>query len=447
MRINEVTKLKTTSSSHRTLHLPETFRALRHRNYRLWFIGQGISLSGSWMQTMAQQVLIYRLTGSAAALGLISIIGLVPTIPLALWGGSISDRFPKRTIIFWAQVALLVQALILAGLTWSGQVQVWHVYLLSFFLAAAQAIDLPARQAFTVEMVEGKEDLTNAIGLNSAMFNGARALGPALAGVVVAATGEGWAFFLNALTFLAVMVSLVMMRNLPQPHSHAQGTQSTLVHISEGFRFVVKHQTLMVLISLVAVSAFLSMPYNTLLPVFAGPVLGNSAAPLVALLCGGGGTALLRCQSPEALPLGLLYTAVGVGAFLGAILVASVTDRAPRGRLLTLGNLAFPLVLLVVAISRSFVLSLGMMLLIGVSFVLQNALANTLLQLVSPDELRGRIMSVYTLTFQVMMRMGGFQAGLMGDWLGAPIALGLGAVVSLVYGLYVAVRYPQVRKL
>ena len=171
--------------------LPPTFRALRHRNYRLWFFGQGVSLIGTWMQTMAQQVLIYRLTGSAAALGVINAIGLIPLIPLALWGGSIADRAPKRTIILIAQTVMMIQAFVLAGLAWAGVVQVWQVYALAFVLAAAQAVDLPARQAFTVELVEGKEDLTNAIGLNSAMFNGARALGPALAGTLVATVGEG----------------------------------------------------------------------------------------------------------------------------------------------------------------------------------------------------------------------------------------------------------------
>ena len=158
---------------------------------------------------MAQQVLVYRLTGSAASLGIISFIGLIPLIPLSLWGGSITDRFPKRTIILITQCVMMVQAFLLAILTWSGTVQIWHVYLMAFILGAATAVDLPARQAFTVDMVEGKEDLTSAIGLNSAMFNGARAIGPALAGILVATTGEGTAFFINGLSFIAVIISLL----------------------------------------------------------------------------------------------------------------------------------------------------------------------------------------------------------------------------------------------
>src|SRR5512137_551725 len=217
-----------------SLRLPATFRAFHHRNYLLWFVGQGISLVGTWMQTMAQQVLVYRLTGSAASLGIISFIGLIPLIPLSLWGGSIIDRFPRRMIILLTQVVMLVQAMLLAFLTWSGTVQIWHVYLLAFILGAANAVDLPARQAFTVDMVGGKEDLTSAIGLNSAMFNGARAVGPALAGVLVATTGEANAFFLNGLSFVAVIISLLMMRGLPAPHKNPDSEVSQIQHMVGG---------------------------------------------------------------------------------------------------------------------------------------------------------------------------------------------------------------------
>jgi len=422
---------------------PATFRAMRHRNYRLWFFGQGISLIGTWMQTMAQQVLVYRLTGSAAWLGIVNFVAIVPLVPLALWGGSISDRLPKRTIIVITQTVMLIQALVLAVLTWTGAVQVWHVMVLAFVLGAANAVDMPARQAFTVDMVEGKEDLTNAIALNSAIFNGARALGPALAGLAVAATGEGTAFFLNSLSFVAVITTLLMMRNLPQssrPHQ-AAGLKS---HMAEGVRYVLKQQAILVLVSLIAVSAFLSMPYNTLMPVFADVVLKDSAQPVVNLLCGGA-RPLMQCQAPEALPLGILLTAVGIGAVTGALLVASLPENARRGRMLTLGNLAFPLVLLFFAGSRSFVLSLALMVVTGISFVWQNALANTLLQIVTPDDKRGRVMSLYSLTFQGMMRVGGLQAGLVADRIGAPLSIGIGAAASLAYGLFVAIRFPHVR--
>jgi MFS family permease len=424
---------------------PPIFRALRHRNYRLWFFGQGVSLIGTWMQTMAQQVLVFRLTGSAAALGIVSFIGLIPLIPLSLWGGSISDRFSKRTIILWAQVVMLVQALLLSALTWSGNIQIWHVYLMAFFLGCANAVDLPARQSFTVEMVEGKDDLTNAIGLNSAIFNAARALGPALAGLIVAATGEGMAFLLNAFSFVAVIISLLMMKNLPVPAIPKRNIKTTQ-HLLEGFRYVMGQKTILVLTSLVAVSAFLSMPYNTLMPVFAEKILKEDARPVISFICEGE-KPFIHCQAPEALPLGILLTMVGLGALVGAIVVASLPVDSRRGRLLTLGNLGFPLLLVIVACSRSFAITAVSLFLVGFSFVMQNALANTLLQIATPDAVRGRVMSLYTMVFQGMMRLGGLQAGYTADWFGAPIAIGLGAGISLIYGIFIAIRYPKIREL
>src|SRR5512143_1412444 len=188
-----------------------TFRALRHRNYQLWIVRQGVWLVGTWMQTMAQQVLVYRMTGSAAALGIVSFMGVVPLIPFALWGGSLSDRIPKRRLLLITQSLMLLQALVLGLLTWTGLVQIWHVYVMAFLLGAFKAVDMPARQSFIVEMVEGREDLTSAIGLNSAIHNSARTLGPALAGMLIALMGEAPAFFLNGLSFLAVIASLLMM--------------------------------------------------------------------------------------------------------------------------------------------------------------------------------------------------------------------------------------------
>src|SRR5574340_1080005 len=412
--------------------LPGTFRALRHYNFRLWFFGQTISLIGTWMQTMAQQVLVYRLTGSAVALGMVNVIALIPLIPISFISGSLADRVSKRKVLLIAQISMMIQALILAALTLTGRVQVWHVYVLSLFLGASSALEMPARQAFTVDMVEGKEDLNNAIGLNSAMFNLARALGPALAGIVVAATGEGNAFLLNALSFLAVIVSLLMMRNLPQSSRPLAKGDGQLSHIKEGYKFVISNRVIAVLISLVAVSAFLSMPYNTLMPVFADNVLGKSAVPVVNAICNPQ-TGLFTCQAPEALPLGILLSSVGLGAVVSALLIASISENSHRGALLTVGNLAFPLTLLLFAWSKSFVFSIIVMFFTGMSFVMQNVLANTLLQIASPDELRGRVMSVYSMTFLGMMRLGGLQAGLMADWLSAPVSVGIGAGISLLF--------------
>ena len=422
-----------------------TFRALRHRNYSLWFAGQGISLVGTWMQFMAQQVLVYRLTGSAAALGIVNFMGLIPLIPFSLWGGSITDRFPRRSVIIVTQIGMLLQAAILALLTWTGTVQVWHVYLLALFLGIFNAVDVPARQAFTVDLIEDKDDLANAIGLNSAMFNGARALGPAMAGIVVAATGEAWAFVVNALSFLAVIACLLLMRNLPVPAQPLTNKPSVLAHLREGMHFARHDRIVLVLFSLIGVSAFLSMPYNTLMPAYADTILKESAAPIVAAVCGGA-QPLMHCQSPDALPLGILLTMVGIGALTGALVVASLPGNTRYGRWLTVGNLSFPFLLLILSVTSSFLFASFLMLLIGISFVWQNALANTMLQLHTPDHLRGRVMSLYSLIFQGMMRMGGLQAGFLGDWLGVRLAVGLGAAVSLAYSIFVVFRLPQLRR-
>lgn len=393
---------------------------------------------------MAQQVLIYRLTGSAAALGMINFVALIPLIPLSLWGGSLVDRVSKRKVITITQSIMLAQALTLALLTLTGRVQIWHVFALAFILGSASAVDLPARQAFTVEMVEGKDDLMNAIALNSAMFNMARAVGPAMAGVIVAATGEGIAFLLNAFTFLAVIISLSVMRNLPEPPAHAGVASDLRMHMGQGISFVNQNLNIKVIISIVAVSAFLSMPYSTLMPVFADVVLKESAQPVVGLLCGPGN---VRCVAPEALPLGLLLGAVGTGAVIGALYIASLRSNARRGLMLTIGTIGFPTILLLFSTSRIFLLSMVLLLGMGFVFTWQNALANTMLQVASPDDMRGRVMSFYTMTTQTMMRLGGLQAGFMADWFGAPFALGIGAAVSLVYGLLVAARFPGLRKI
>jgi MFS family permease len=423
-----------------------TFRALRHRNFRLFFFGQMISLVGTWMQTIAQQWLVYRLTGSATMLAVISLLGVLPLLPMSLWGGSLADRFPKRTIIVVAQVVMMIQAFALAALTWTGTVQVWQVMVLAVVLAAVSAVDIPARQSFVVEMVEGKEDLTNAIGLNSAIFNAARAIGPALAGIAVATTGEAGAFFINGLTFIAVIAGLLLMRLPRQPEPTHQARLGS--HLLEAVRYVRGQQAVLVLISLVAVSAFLSMPYSTLMPVFAQDVLNVSAEPLLNAVCDRLHASVgLTCQAPGALTYGLLMAATGLGAVMGALFVASLPSDTRRGGWLTLGNLAFPGLVLAVALSRSFALSLIFLVGVGLSFVVQNALANTLIQITVPDGLRGRVMSFYSLTFQGMMRLGGMQAGLMGDAFGAPFAVGLGAVVCLAYGLFVAWRFPRVRRM
>ncbi len=425
--------------------MAHTFRALRHRNYQLWFAGQAISTTGSWMQTMAQQVLIYRLTGSAAALGIVNFVALIPLIPFSFWGGSLVDRFPRRTVLIISQLLQMLQAVALGVLTWTNTIQVWHVYALSFFLGAVLAVDLPARQAFTVDLIEGKEDLTSAIGLNSALFNAARAVGPAASGIVVAATGEGPAFMINAATYTSVLIALSLMRNLPKPTLN-EVRSAGLAHMLEGWTFITSRPVLLLVITLVSVSNIFAMPYGTLLPVFAVDVLGQSASPLVSAICEGPNR-LMTCQAPEALPLGMLLASVGVGAVIGALTVASLPDGSRRGIYLTIGSIAFPGLLVFAAISRSFIFTLALMSAVGLSFVWQNALANTILQIIAPDAVRGRVMAVYSMVTMATMRIGSLGAGYLADWIGAPLALGFGGMVSLIYGLYVAIFRRDIRKL
>jgi MFS family permease len=426
-----------------SLRQSHALRALHHRNYRLYFTGQIFAQVGSWMQMIAQQWLVYRLTGSIAMLGLINALGLLPLIPLMFWGGSLADRLPRRRILIFTQVAMSLQSLLLAVLTWTGAVQVWHVLALSVLLAALMALNMPAQQAFVVEMVEGKEDLTSAIGLNSALLNGARALGPVLAGIGVATTGEAGAFLANGLSILAVVAALLAMRVDDRPPAQPRG--SAAAHMLEGMRYLGRHQVLLVLTSMVGVSAFLSMPYSTLLPVFAKVVLADSARPLVNWICPPAAAA--ACQSPDAVTYGFLMAVVGVGALVGALTVAGLPHDAPRGRWLTAGNVGFPILLLGMAVSRSVWLTAALLAGVGFCFVAQNALVNTLLQFAAPDALRGRIMSFYVLTFSVTMRLGAMQGGLMGEAFGAPSAIGVGAFLSLIYGIFVAWRYPSVREL
>ena len=395
---------------------------------------------------MAQQVLVYRLTGSAISLGIVNFMTVIPLLPFSFWGGSLADRLPKRNILLITQALMLVQALVLAALTWTGIVRVWHVYLMAFILGMIKAVDMPPRQSFVVEMVEGKEDLTSAIGLNSTIQNTAKTLGPAIAGVVVAAMGEAVAFFLNSLSFVAVIASLLMMRNLPKSTPSVGENPPVISHMLSGVRYVFNQQTLLVLMSVVAVTSFLARPYQTLLPVFADVMLKGSAQPVVAFLCTGTHH-LLTCRAPEALPLGMLLSAVGIGAITGAILVASLPERARRGRMLTLGNLGLPVLLLAFVNSQVFVVSLALMVLVGLGQVFQNTLANTLVQITAPDELRGRVMSQYSLVTQGMHQLGGLQAGFVADWIGAPLSVGIGAAISLIYGIFVFIKYPRVRAL
>jgi MFS family permease len=420
---------------------PKAFRALRHRNYRLFFFGQMVSIVGTWMQATALPLLIVKIAPKNPGLwlGINSFLPLLPLIPLALIAGSLADRYPKRTIIVLTQTVMMLQAFALAALTWTGTVQMWQILALTFIAGAATAIDVPARQAFVIEMVGDPNDLSSGIALNSAIFNLGRAIGPVLAGLLIAALDFGAAFLVNGLSFLAVIAGLLMMRLPPHPR-HVKKTGMG-EHLAEGLNYFTHNTTLMVLMSLVAVSAFLSMPFITLMPIFAGKTLALSAQPVTEAAC-----RVMTCQNPEAVTYGLMLGVFGVGALAGALIAGTYGDRG-RGKLLTIGNLLFPATLLIFALSQSIWLTLVVLLGVGVAFILQNALTNTLVQVTTPDQMRGRVMSVYSMVFQGMMRAGGMQAGFTETLVGAPLAVASGALLSLGYGLLVFFKWPQIRRM
>jgi len=398
-----------------------TFRAMRHRNFRLWFYGQLTSLVGTWMQTIAQNWLVYQLTGSAWDLGLVNFVGAIPLVPLTLYAGVIADRFSKRRIIFLMQAAMMALAFILAALCFTGVVRVWHVMVLAFLLGAAQALDTPARQAFVVELV-GKEDLSNAIALNSGIFHGARVIGPAVAGILVAFVGVSGTFFLNGVSFLAVLGGLFLMDSALILRTGVGGKEK--VDLLGGVRHIGSERAPMAIVLLISLSALLAMPYHVLIPIFAKEILGGGADTY-----------------------GVLMSAAGVGALLGSLYSASGWAVRRKGAAITAGSLSFPVLLFAFSFSRTYALSVSLLVAIGFFFVLQNAPANSLLQSIVPDHLRGRVMAIYVSLFLGMMRMGSLLIGVLAEATSVTAAIAIAAGTSLLSGLVISAKYPELRRM
>ncbi|MGB3400731.1 MAG: MFS transporter [Candidatus Deferrimicrobiaceae bacterium] len=398
-----------------------TFQALRHRNFRLWFFGQLTSLVGTWMQTIAQNWLVYQLTGSAWDLGLLNFVGAIPLVPLTLHAGAIADRFSKRRIIFLAQVSMMILAFVLAILCVTGVVKLWHVLALAFLLGAAQAIDIPARQAFVIELV-GREDMANAIALNSGTFHGARVIGPAIAGILVASIGVSGAFFLNGVSFLAVLGALLLMDPTRIQHSRPDDKSGT--DLWGGARYIAGNRAPGAIVLLVSLTAFLAVPYYVLVPIFAKEVLGGGAG-----MYGG------------------LMSAAGVGAVLGSLYAATGGAVRRKGALLTAGSLSFPVLLLAFSLSRSYPGAIFLLAAIGFAFVILNAPANSLLQTLVPDHLRGRVLAIYVSLFLGLMRLGGLLVGLLASATSATAALAITVTGSLVASLLVLRKFPELRRM
>lgn len=404
------------------LRLPMGMRALRHRNFRLFWTGQLVSLVGTWMQMVARGWLVLELTHSPFWLGMVGFANSVPVLLFSLWAGAIADRVSKRKLVIWTQVISMVMAFVLAGLTWTQTVQVWHILAISLVLGTAFAFDGPTRQSFTVEMVNGKDDLMNAVALNSAIFNGARVLGPAIGAVALAWQGPGLAFFLNGLSYIAVLYGLFRM----DVKEHKKPESKSGNQIMEGLRFVARDRVigpLMVIVSVVSVFAF---PYVVLLPIFADSVLHVGQAGY-----------------------GTLMAVSGVGSLIGAVGLAFQSGRSTvkRGRLVLIGSIGLPIFLAVFSLSPNYLLSLVTLLGIGWTMISINATINTVVQTNVPDELRGRVNGVFAFLFIGMAPFGNLQAGLIADHFGAPLALFVGAVTCLLVTVLVLLKNRQILSL
>ena len=399
--------------------VPRTFQSLRNYNFRLFWFGQLMSLIGTWMQTVGQAWLVLELTQSPLALGTVTALQFLPVLVLTLFAGVIVDRLPKRRLLLVTQSAALVQALALALLVSSGLVQLWHVYLLAALLGLVNAFDNPTRQAFIIEMV-GREDLVNAVALNSTLFNGARVVGPALGGIVIASVGLAVCFYVNALSFLAMLAGLLLMREglLRAPPRRPAGR--VLSQLVEGISYAVRTPAVLLIVILMGTLGTFGYNFTVVLPLLARNVLGVGAEGF-----------------------GALTSAMGAGSLAAALVLATL--RRTSRRTLFLGAASFTLLLAVLAGSRWYAVSLVVMVLLGIAGLAFTATANALLQLSVPDVLRGRILSLYTLLFLGSTPIGGLVTGFLADRWGIQMALGLESLVcavGVIGGLsyYLAIR-------
>ena len=386
----------------------------RHRNYRLFFAGQAISLVGTWMQQVAQAWLVLELTHDPIWLGIVAAAQFLPVIILGLFAGVAADAFPKRRVLLWVQTAMMILAAILAVLTITGVVQVWMILVLAFLLGIANAVDMPVRQAFSVELV-GHDDVSPAVALNSAMFNGARVIGPALAGLAIAAFGVGPAFVINALSFLAVIVGLRLMDEESRStrwsaSSDRPRVRAVIDNLAEGLAYVRRTEVVLLAVVVVATVATVGMNFTVLIPAFAEGVLQSDASGY-----------------------GFLMAASGIGSLLAAMRL--VFGGRPRPIRLATGAMLLGVSSVLLAVDRNFALALGLMVLIGFGSILMAATGNTTIQLAVPDHLRGRVMSVYTTAFSVSVPLGGLTMGAVASAAGVPFAIALGGALSLLIGV------------
>ncbi len=399
---------------------PGALRSLRHRDFALFWTGLLVSATGSWMQNLAQGWLIYHLTGRKDFLGLVGAAGTLPVLLFTLPSGVVADRFNKRRIIIVTQSLLTLQALMFAALVHFRLIQPWHIMGLAVFAGLANALDVPARQAMTVELV-GREDLMNAVALNSSAFNGARIIGPAVAGLIIAASGPAACFFLNGVSYLAVIVSLFVIR--PKAVKGSDRSRSMLAQIREGMGYARRNLLIRDLLILTSVASIFALQYPTVMPALAKDVL--------------------RVDSRG---LGIMMSAAGVGALAAALSVAAMGHLVRPGVVVTVGSILAPSGILALSLVHSLPVSLVCLVLTGFGMMMFLAVSNTVVQMASPDELRGRILSLRTLTFMGLAPVGALLIGFVAQHAGVRASLAIGGAATIAAAVYFVLFSPNVAR-
>jgi MFS family permease len=396
------------------------FRSLQYRNYRLFFSGQSVSLIGTWMQRIAMPWLVYHMTGSALLLGIVSFAGQIPSFLLSPLAGVLTDRLSRYRVLLVSQILSMIQAFVLAALSLSGAIQIWQIVLLSIILGCINAFDVPSRHSFVIDMLEKKEDLGNAIALNSLMFNGARLIGPSIAGLILASAGEGVCFLLNAISFIFVVASLLMMK---LKNREIKRSDSIMIKdLREGLNYTFGFPPIKHLILLLGTVSLMGMSYSVLMPVFVKEILH-----------GGSHT------------YGFLMGAAGFGALMGALFLASRKTVIMLGRIVPAAALLFGTGLIILSFSTNFILSLFLMVFIGLGMMMQAASSNTILQTITDDNMRGRVMSFYTMAVMGTAPFGSLFAGAMAKVIGTPWTMFAGGAATIVGGLFFLRKLPELK--
>jgi MFS family permease len=401
--------------------LKEIFRSLKYKNYRLYFTGQSISNIGTWIQRIAMPWLVYHLTGSVLLLGVVTFCNQIPNFVLSPIAGVISDRMNRYHILIITQILATIQALVLSVLYFTGAIQVWHIVVLGLSLGCVNAFEMPARQSFVVDMIEDKTDMGNAIALNSSIVNSARLLGPSIAGVLIAATNEGVCFSINALSYIFVIVFLLMMKISPRK------TKSRNTHVwqelKDGMSYAFSSAPIRSIILLLALVSLMGMPYTVLMPVFAKDILHGSSSTF-----------------------GFLMGATGIGALTAAIYLASRKSVLGLLRIIPVSSAVFGIGLIAFSFSRTFLLSMALMLITGIGMIMQMASSNTILHTIVDDDKRGRIMSLFVMAMMGTAPFGGLLAGVLAARLGAPNTLLIGGLCCILGAIMFARKIPAIKK-